>query len=708
MPAFKGVDKMAFQWLYLNIVNLIYVVVLIIQNDDKTLATNKSLTSFAAFVLMAIVCGFFALNKTESVIEISRYINLIISFSLALVALSKSKNIELSNMVTYVLLIECLLYYLTLYYYQNTNGTIFLKGIASNINIQAFSIVIKLPWVLFIEKNKKYWIKNVTIWLAVSILFVISSRASLLSLGLISILYLVWQKTSFKEKIRQLIISLVPGILGTVVLLNPILKTGEKLQNISIINESSLTRLSFYKEALNSIISNPLLGIGTGNWKLFSIEAHKELVNGYTIPYHAHNDFLQISAETGIIGGLLYILVFFFAFNHIRNQWNISKNKTILKAITVSLLVYLIDANLNFPISRPMIQVQLILILGLLFSKYPPKTTHSIKLNRGILSAVLVILLGSTFYSFKVYDSFKLQKFLLEDFGSQKFDTELELIESIDYNTPNIGATALPIKAMIANYYSQDSLVTSLLDQAIKDNPFIKYPQTLKSIRYRTAGNIDSALVYAKEAFYGLPKNELHIVNYFSVLSLLKDSLEIDKVYEKIKTMNSKNVANAYLLSQVSIGRSMNKKLERVTNEAIKLYPEEEKFKLYKLRLLNGDSILRIANNLFEEATADFEAGNFKKSAHSYLEASKILPEDPAYLENAGHAYYLNNQNNKALSMFDSVINHYSNGTGKAEYLKGLMLYETKGVVNEACDLFQRAIRKGNEDAKKAQNLLCK
>lgn len=611
-------------------------------------------------------------------------------------------------MVTYVLLIECLLFFLTLYYYQNTNGTIFLKGIASNINIQAFSIVIKLPWVLFIDKNKKYWIKNVTVWLAVSILFVISSRASLLSLGLISISYLVWQKTSIKEKVRQLTISLVPGILGTVVILNPILKTGEKLQNISIINESSLTRLSFYKEALNSIISNPLLGIGTGNWKLFSIEAHKELVNGYTIPYHAHNDFLQISAETGIIGGLLYVLIFFFAFNHIRNQWNVSKNKTILKAITISLLVYLIDANLNFPISRPMIQVQLILILGLLFSKYPPKTSHSIKLNRGVLSAVLVILLGTTFYSFKVYDSFKLQKFLLEDFGSQKFDTELELIESIDYNTPNIGATALPIKAMIANYYSQDSLVTSLLDQAIKDNPFIKYPQTLKSIRFRTAGNIDSALVYAKEAFYGLPKNELHIVNYFSVLSLLKDSLEIDKVYEKIKTMNSKNVANAYLLSQVSIGRSMNKKLERVTNEAIKLYPEEEKFKLYKLRLLNGDSILRIANNLFEEATSDFDAGNFIKSAQTYLEASKILPEDPAYLENAAHAYYMNNNNRKALTLFDSVIQHYPNGTGKAEYLKGLMLFETKGVVNEACDLFQKAIRKGNEDAKKAQKLLCK
>ncbi len=42
---------------------------------------------------------------------------------------------------------------------------------------------------------------------------------------------------------------------------------GGRLNNLSIINESSLTRLDFYKEAFLSIMENPILGVGVGNWE---------------------------------------------------------------------------------------------------------------------------------------------------------------------------------------------------------------------------------------------------------------------------------------------------------------------------------------------------------------------------------------------------------------------------------------------------------
>jgi len=65
------------------------------------------------------------------------------------------------------------------------------------------------------------------------------------------------------------------------------------------------------------------------------------------------------------------------------------------------------------------------------------------------------------------------------------------------------------------------------------------------------------------------------------------------------------------------------------------------------------------------------------------------------------------NQNNKALQLFDSVINNYSSKTGKSEYLKGLMLVETKNNFNQACDLFRKSFKKGNQDASKAIKLFC-
>ena len=75
------------------------------------------------------------------------------------------------------------------------------------------------------------------------------------------------------------------------------------------------------------IASNPILGVGLGNWKLVSIDYDKKDIVGYVVPYHAHSDFIQLGAELGVIGFLLYLgllyvpfilpLLYFFAPN-----WN--------------------------------------------------------------------------------------------------------------------------------------------------------------------------------------------------------------------------------------------------------------------------------------------------------------------------------------------------------------------------------------------------
>ena len=62
----------------------------------------------------------------------------------------------------------------------------------------------------------------------------------------------------------------------------------------------------------------------------------------------------------------------------------------------------------------------------------------------------------------------------------------------------------------------------------------------------------------------------------------------------------------------------------------------------------------------------------------------------------------------KLLTLFDSVINHYDSRSGKAHYLKGLMTFELYQNKLEACNLFEIAIKKGNQDAIKAKNLICR
>ena len=88
----------------------------------------------------------------------------------------------------------------------------------------------------------------------------------------------------------------------------------ERFSNVTNprVDESVNERLNFYTTALESIGDNPLLGIGVGNWKIKSIDLSKEIIVSYRVPYFVHNDFLQILAEIGVIGGLCFIFYIFY------------------------------------------------------------------------------------------------------------------------------------------------------------------------------------------------------------------------------------------------------------------------------------------------------------------------------------------------------------------------------------------------------------
>ena len=172
--------------------------------------------------------------------------------------------------------------------------------------------------------------------------------------------------------------------------------------------------------------------------------------------------------------------------------------------------------------------------------------------------------------------------------------------------------------------------------------------------------------------------------------------------------MQSYNMWKSYLLSHINTNRSNTESLSSIFDQAINLYPKDDSFKLYKIRLSKGDSILTTALNMSNFASGLYDQGKYLESANKYLEASKLVSEDPSYLENAGHSFYLANYNNKALSLFDSVINHYDSRSGKAHYLKGLMTFELYQNKEGACNLFETAIILGNKDALKAKNLICR
>jgi O-antigen ligase len=73
-------------------------------------------------------------------------------------------------------------------------------------------------------------------------------------------------------------------------------------------------RIYYYATALRLFVTHPLFGVGAGNYQFFDRSYEGEAAGGI-----AHNQFLTLAAETGIVG-LLFFLWLVLALLRIRKQ----------------------------------------------------------------------------------------------------------------------------------------------------------------------------------------------------------------------------------------------------------------------------------------------------------------------------------------------------------------------------------------------------
>ena len=134
---------------------------------------------------------------------------------------------------------------------------------------------------------------------------------------------LYFKQTKSLSNLLSIFYIIIPLILAIVVNQSFVASKGadalSRAATISLsTNDGSVNqRLRYYEDVLTHLTSNPFFGTGLGNWKLKSIDYDSRDINGYVVPYHAHSDFIQLGAELGIIGFLLYLGVFLLAFYYV-------------------------------------------------------------------------------------------------------------------------------------------------------------------------------------------------------------------------------------------------------------------------------------------------------------------------------------------------------------------------------------------------------
>jgi O-antigen ligase len=143
---------------------------------------------------------------------------------------------------------------------------------------------------------------SIVLLLFLGILFSRSRMGMLSALAGVATVSLLWASVSWRR--RTAIVVLGAFLLGAVALgvwlgLEPV------IQRYETVRQDSLGRTAIWKDTLELIKARPLLGSGLGTFAERYTRHQTVALTGYVD--HAHNDYLEFTAELGLLGaGLLF------------------------------------------------------------------------------------------------------------------------------------------------------------------------------------------------------------------------------------------------------------------------------------------------------------------------------------------------------------------------------------------------------------------
>lgn len=406
------IDIVGFQWLYLNLINILAVFYLYffrfsdIKNSLNLSLKNLQFFFYLGYLIISIFSLVASINIPISLIAISKLGTILIilfilnNFDFKYDKLLKFIPILMSVILTVEVGMSLAGYFeiIKVTDFKFSMAQDFLKGTASNKNITSASIAFKIPFVYILMSQLRSAYLRILLIIALSFSFfnliLLSSRAILVSYSLVLIalvtgLFILFYKnlgSEIKSIFQKVFNFLLPFIISIVVFsyvnTDNKLEVGSRVASINTDDVSSTTRLRYYKKGLEYFISNPLIGCGIGNWQLISIDLDSDNIESYIVPYVAHNDFIEILTETGIFGGLFYFLFvlinLFFLVKIFFGDFQLEKRVQSLYLL-FPFIIYFIDSNLNFPQYRPIMQIAFILFSFYIYNFYKNTTCEKSK-----------------------------------------------------------------------------------------------------------------------------------------------------------------------------------------------------------------------------------------------------------------------------------------------------------------------------------------
>lgn len=762
IPAMNAIDVMGAQWLYLSLLDIIVTGYILARKDlygEKIQLIFKQLFSklLLALFILAGFSIFFAINKVEAWVCYVRFIVTVVAFFNISILFHQNSPLfkAVAQVLSVVLLIESVQYFGKFFneITETPLGTLInnLNGNTGNKNIFAASLAIKIPFVLYAlyyAKLGERILHLVSLTLGIATLFMASARASYVSLILISSAYigfalLQYIRNKQAEKLLYRMAYILIPILAayfiaqitytqaTTIQDNNAGRYGNVVSNISSIaltNDASSYRFKLWEHAGDYILKNPLMGSGYGNWKLASIPYEKEYINDLNVPAHAHNDFLEYAAELGLPGGLLYLSLYFCLFVFTIKTWRSSAREEI-KLISLfsffALLSYAVDAALNFPIERAIMQVFFATVAAFNVGAYimakQETAAEEAKPVKPLWHPLyglfaIVLLLPASYITYMTYTSLKAQLKVVPDLKNEPMTLPLSEVTKMFPPIPNLTSSSQPIEAIIGRYYSENKQYDEalrLLRKSMPYNPYVYYSHFLIANVYFLTEKYDSAKHYADLAYYNRPRANTYYQTLIAVEAKRKDTAALGKAFRTYtRYRNEAFPWQLYLLGMLNAQQKGSPDLLRLADSALVLFKPAENTTPssdYQALLKRKEEILNNMNKpagiassqddinratvVYNEAVVAFGKGDFAVAAKKFVTALNISPFSYSMFENAGICYYNLKDYKKAIYYFDKVIAMKITSDGKSEFFKGASLINS-GDKDNGCKAMQAAVAK--------------
>lgn len=730
IPGLGALDTMGPQWFYIILLDLVIAGFILAgsqQIDSSIAAVVKTRFSYLylAFLLICFLSVFVALNPTETWVCLVRLVATVVAFfNMAILLHKRAKAFGiLSQVLSVLLLIESILAMRVFFEGLESTGLdqliLTLRSNTGNKNIFAASLVVKIPFVLYCIYTSRLWGKAfhvLVLLLGATTIFIVNARSSYVGLALVLFLFLLFSFLQYQKNkqsttlLYQSATALLP-ILAAVFVSQLIIgnaqtfqggkggygTVAERVSTIGFTNEASSYRLKLWEHAIDYIKEKPITGSGYGNWKIASIPYEKEYIDDLYVPLHSHNDFLEMAAETGIVGGLLYLSLFVcLLINTIRTYFSDADETYKLIAVFsfMGLAAYSVDAALNFPMERPVMQVFFAFLAAVNVGAFIGARENS---NRpanpiakplyGLLS--ILLLLPSAYVGFLTYQSMVVQMQVVPDLENEPLKLSLAEVNRLP-SIPNLSASSQPIEAIKGRYYYENKRypeALELMTKGGKANPNIYYSEFLKSSVFYMMGNLDSSYAQIKEAFYNRPRAKTYYQNMVAIAARRGDTIAVQKAFQTFRGYRNEPLAwNLYLTAMLTALKNVpHPGLLRVADSALQRFPNDASLLQRKREIVTNMSAPAVAtvsnaaqveqaNRLYNAAVAAFSKADYATAANGFVKSAQAHLINYSVYENAAISYYNLKEYQKAIRYFDKVIALKAAMDGKSEYFKGASL----------------------------------